>query len=57
MQAFCDAILPFEGPILCICFLENSVHATDGIYRNDKHPTDNWRLGNKDGDDETFDAT
>ena len=32
------------------------MHATEGIYRNDKHPADNWRLRNIHGDDDTCDA-
>ena len=52
--------MPFDDKVIffaSMCFLKNSVHATEGIYRNDKHPTDNWRLGSIDGDvDDTFDA-
>ena len=44
--------LPFddESSILCISFLKNSTRATEGIYRNDKHPPDKWRLRNKQGE-------
>ena len=44
--------LPFddESSILCISFLKNSTRAMEGIYRNDKHPPDKWRLRNKQGE-------